>query len=103
MRSYSLIDNIVSIRPTQQGMIWNILFIAPRIKIIIIFNILWSEFVETMSDIQILTLLKQIETSLIIKVANSYGLSVRITEFDLLHSLTAVGPKSYGYKIILWV
>ena len=37
------------------------------------------------------------------KVANSYGLSVRITEFDLFHSLTAVGPKSYGYKIILRV
>ena len=37
------------------------------------------------------------------KVANPYGLSVRITEFDLFHSLTAVGPKSYGYKIILRV
>ena len=39
----------------------------------------------------------------IIKVANPYGLSVRTTEFDLFHSLTAVGPKSYGYKIILRV
>ena len=38
-----------------------------------------------------------------IKVANPYGLSVRTTEFDLFHSLTAVGPKSYGYKIILRV
>ena len=37
------------------------------------------------------------------KVANLYGFSVRITEFDLYHSLTAVGPKSYGYKIILRV
>ena len=37
------------------------------------------------------------------KVANPYGLSVRTTEFDLFHSLTAVGPKSYGYKIILRV
>ena len=37
------------------------------------------------------------------KVANLYGFSVRITEFDLFHSLTAVGPKSYGYKIILRV
>ena len=37
-----------------------------------------------------------------IKVANPYGLSVRTTEFDLFHSLTAVGPKSYGYKIF-WV
>ena len=36
------------------------------------------------------------------KVANPYGLSVRTTEFDLFHSLTAVGPKSYGYKIF-WV
>ena len=39
----------------------------------------------------------------IYKVANPYGLSVRITEFDLFHSLTAIGPKSYGYKIILLV
>ena len=39
--------------------------------------------------------------SLPVKYANPYGVSVRITEFDLFHSLTAVGPKSYGYKIIL--
>ena len=37
------------------------------------------------------------------KVANSYGLSVRTTEFDLFHSITGVGPKSYGYNIILRV
>ena len=41
--------------------------------------------------------------SMMFKVANPYGLSVRITEFDLFHTLTAVGPKSYGYKIILRV
>ena len=27
--------------------IWNILFMVPRIKLIVIFNLLWSEFVET--------------------------------------------------------
>ena len=37
------------------------------------------------------------------KVANPYGLSVRTTEFYLFHSLTAVGPKSYGYEVILRV
>ena len=42
-------------------------------------------------------------TSRSIKVANPYGLSVRTTEFDLFHSLTAVGPISYGYNIILRV
>ena len=28
-------------------MLWNILFMAPRIKLIVILNFLWSEFVET--------------------------------------------------------
>ena len=27
--------------------LWNILFMDPRIKLIVIFNLLWSEFVET--------------------------------------------------------
>ena len=27
--------------------LWNILLMAPRIKLIVIFNLLWSEFVET--------------------------------------------------------
>ena len=44
-----------------------------------------------------------IVVGLAVKVANPYGLSVRTTEFDLFHSLTAVGPKSYGYNIILRV
>ena len=27
--------------------LWDILFMAPRIKLIVIFNLLWSKFVET--------------------------------------------------------
>ena len=33
--------------------IWNILFTAPRIKMIVILNLLRSKFVETMSDVSI--------------------------------------------------
>ena len=28
-------------------LVWNIWFMAPRIKLIVIFNLLWSKFVET--------------------------------------------------------
>ena len=32
--------------------IWNIFFMAPRIKIIVILNLFWSEFFETTATIQ---------------------------------------------------
>ena len=33
-------------------MLWNILFMAPRIKLVVMFNLLWSEFVETHASFQ---------------------------------------------------
>ena len=34
-------------------LLWNILFMAPRMKKIVILNLLWSKFLETMSDVLI--------------------------------------------------
>ena len=31
----------------KDRLIWNLLFMAPRIKLIVIFNLLWREFIET--------------------------------------------------------